>query len=104
MPKYVNPHAVPQPIVDAIIQYEEQERGSREHFWRSATELADAPRQQLLCQRHDSEIEIDVATCLPALWGQAYLMRRTLHPKIKGETWTFECKACGKQTEKSVLH
>jgi transcription elongation factor Elf1 len=36
--------------------------------------------------------------------GQAYLMRRTLHPKIKGEIWTFECKDCGKQTEKSVLH
>ncbi len=31
-------------------------------------------------------------------------MRRTLHPKIKGEIWTFECKDCGKQTEKSVLH
>ena|SRR5262245_44307382 len=36
--------------------------------------------------------------------GRAYLMRRTLHPKIKGEIWTFECKDCGKQTEKSVLH
>jgi transcription elongation factor Elf1 len=36
--------------------------------------------------------------------GQAYLMRRTLHPKIKAEIWTFECKDCGKQTEKSVLH
>ena len=36
--------------------------------------------------------------------GQAYLMRRTLHPKIKGEIWTFECKDCSKQTEKSVLH
>src|SRR5215471_18475445 len=32
---------------------------------------------------------------------QAYLMRRTLHPKIKGEIWTFECKDCGKQTEKA---
>src|SRR5262249_62088992 len=36
--------------------------------------------------------------------GQAYLMRRTLHPKIKGEIWTFECKDCSKQTEKCVLH
>jgi len=36
--------------------------------------------------------------------GQAYLMRRTLHPKIKAEIWTFECKDCGKQMEKSVLH
>jgi transcription elongation factor Elf1 len=42
-------------------------------------------------------------TC-PYCGGQAYLMRRTLHPKIKGEIWTFECKNCGKQTEKSVLH
>jgi hypothetical protein len=30
-------------------------------------------------------------------------MRRTLHPKIKGEIWTFECEDCRKQTEKSVL-
>ena len=42
-------------------------------------------------------------TC-PHGGGEAYLMRRTLHPKIKGEIWTFECKDCGKQTEKSVLH
>ena len=40
----------------------------------------------------------------PHCAGQAYLMRRTLHPTIKGEIWTFECKDCGKQTEKSVLH
>jgi hypothetical protein len=33
-----------------------------------------------------------------------HLMRRTLHPKIKGELWTFECKDCGKQTEKSKLN
>ena len=42
-------------------------------------------------------------TC-PHCGGQAYLMRRTLHPKIKGEIWTFECKDCGKQTDKSKLH
>ena len=36
--------------------------------------------------------------------GQASLMRRTLHPKIKGELWTFECKDCGMQTEKSKLN
>jgi len=41
-------------------------------------------------------------TC-PHCGGQAYIMRRTLHPKIKGEVWTFECGGCGKQTEKSVL-
>jgi len=35
---------------------------------------------------------------------QAYLMRRTPHPQITGEIWTFECRDCGKQTEKSVLH
>src|SRR5262245_10316740 len=28
----------------------------------------------------------------PHCGGQAYLMRRTLHPKVKGEIWTFECK------------
>ena len=28
-------------------------------------------------------------TC-PHCGGQAYVMRRTLHPKIKGEIWTFE--------------
>src|SRR6476660_9679475 len=39
----------------------------------------------------------------PHCGGQAHLMRRTLHPKIKGELWTFECKDCGKQTEKSKL-
>ena len=42
-------------------------------------------------------------TC-PHCGGQAYLMRRTLHPKIKGEIWTFECKDFGKQAEKSKLH
>jgi transcription elongation factor Elf1 len=46
---------------------------------------------------------IEPITC-PHCGGQAYLMRRTLHPKIKGEIRTFECKDCGKQTEKSVLH
>jgi transcription elongation factor Elf1 len=46
---------------------------------------------------------IEPITC-PYCGGQADLMRRTLHPKIKGEIWTFECKDCGKQTEKSVLH
>ena len=46
---------------------------------------------------------IEPITC-PHCRGHAYLMRRTLHPKIKGEIWTFECRDCGKQTEKSVLH
>jgi hypothetical protein len=40
----------------------------------------------------------------PHCGGQAYLMRRTPHPKITGEIWKFECKDCGGQTEKSVLH
>jgi hypothetical protein len=30
-------------------------------------------------------------------------MRRTPHPQITGEIWTFECRDGGKQTEKSVL-
>jgi transcription elongation factor Elf1 len=46
---------------------------------------------------------IEPITC-PHCGGQANLMRRTLHPKIKGEVWTFECKDCGKQTEQSKLH
>ena len=46
---------------------------------------------------------VEPITC-PHCGGQAYLMRRTLHPTIKGEIWTFECKDCRKQTEKSVLH
>ena len=46
---------------------------------------------------------IEPITC-PDCGGQANLMRRTLHPKIKGEIWTFECKDCGKQTEQSKLH
>ena len=46
---------------------------------------------------------IEPITC-PHCGGQANLMRRTLHPKIKGEIWTFECKDCGKQTEQSKLH
>ena len=49
------------------------------------------------------QTRIEPITC-PHCGGQAYLMRRTLHPKIKGEIWTFECKNCGKQTEKSKLH
>ena len=44
-----------------------------------------------------------LTTC-PDCGAKAYLMRRPLHPKIKGEIPTFECKDCGKQTEKSVLH
>ena len=46
---------------------------------------------------------IEPITC-PHCGGQAHLMRRTPHPKIKGEVWTFECKDCGKQTEKSKLN
>jgi DNA-directed RNA polymerase subunit RPC12/RpoP len=46
---------------------------------------------------------IEPITC-PHCGGQASLMRRTLHPKIKGEILTFECNDCGKQTEKSKLH
>jgi len=40
----------------------------------------------------------------PHCGGQASIKRRTLHPRIKGELWTFECKDCGKQTEKSKLN
>ncbi|MGC1698166.1 MAG: hypothetical protein WA796_05490 [Pseudolabrys sp.] len=46
---------------------------------------------------------IEPITC-PHCGGQAYLMRRTPHPEIKGEVWTFESKDCGKQTEKSKLN
>ena len=46
---------------------------------------------------------IEPITCLHC-GKHAYLMRRTPHPKIKGEVWTFECKDCGKQTEKSKLN
>jgi transcription elongation factor Elf1 len=46
---------------------------------------------------------VEPITC-PHCGRQAFIMRRTLHPKIKGEIRTFECKDCGKQTEKSVLH
>src|SRR4029453_10929731 len=46
---------------------------------------------------------VEPITC-PHCGGRAYLMRRTLHPKIKGEIWTFQCRECGKQTEKSALH
>ena len=49
------------------------------------------------------QTRIEPITC-PHCGGQAYLMRRTLHPEIKGEIWTFECKDCGKQTEMSKLH
>ena len=48
------------------------------------------------------QTHIEPITC-PHCGGQAYLMRRTPHPKIKGEIWTFECKDCAKQTEKSKL-
>jgi transcription elongation factor Elf1 len=54
-------------------------------------------------QEKPSSTYIEPITC-PHCGGQAYLMRRTPHPKIKGEIRTFECKDCGKQTEKSVLH
>jgi DNA-directed RNA polymerase subunit RPC12/RpoP len=40
----------------------------------------------------------------PECGGRGDLMRRTPHPKIKGEIWTFECRDCGKQTELSKLH
>jgi len=46
---------------------------------------------------------IEPISC-PHCGGRADLMRRTLHPTIKGEIWTFECKDCNKQTEKSHLH
>jgi rRNA maturation protein Nop10 len=46
---------------------------------------------------------IEPITC-PHCGGQASIMRRTPHPQIKGEVWTFECKDCGKQTEKSKLN
>ena len=50
-----------------------------------------------------TQANIEPITC-PHCGGQASLMRRTLHPKIKGEILTFECNDCGKQTEKSKLH
>jgi ribosomal protein L37AE/L43A len=46
---------------------------------------------------------IDPIIC-PQCGGRAELMRRTLHPKIKGEIWTFECTGCDQQTELSRLH
>ena len=46
---------------------------------------------------------IEPITC-PYCGGRADLMRRTLHPTIKGEIFTFECRQCGKQSEKSKLH
>jgi hypothetical protein len=46
---------------------------------------------------------IEPITC-PDCGGQADLMRRTLHPKIKCEIRTFECRQCGKQSEKSTFH
>jgi hypothetical protein len=45
---------------------------------------------------------IEPITC-PDCGGQSDLMRRTPHPNIKGEIWTFECRKCGKQSEKSKL-
>jgi transcription elongation factor Elf1 len=58
---------------------------------------------KLIKARKNPQTYIEPITC-PYCGGQAYLIRRTLHPKIKGELWTFECKDCGKQTEKSKLH
>ena len=51
----------------------------------------------------DKQTYIEPIKC-PHCGGQASIMRRTPHPNIKGEVWTFECKDCGKQTEKSKLH
>ena len=51
----------------------------------------------------DKQTYIEPIKC-PHCGGQASIMRRTPHPNIKGEVWTFECKDCGKQTEKSKLN
>jgi ribosomal protein L37AE/L43A len=48
------------------------------------------------------KLPIEPVIC-PNCGGRADLMRRTLHPKIKGEIWTFECRNCGEQSEKSKL-
>ena len=49
------------------------------------------------CRRKNTDVRptpTEPITC-PHCGGQAYLMRGTLHPKIKGEIWTFECKDQG---------
>jgi hypothetical protein len=74
---------------------------------RNENSVCDAGMTKLIKARKKStfvkQTYIESITC-PHCGGQAYLMRRTPHPKIKGEIWTFECKDCGKQTEKSKLH
>jgi DNA-directed RNA polymerase subunit RPC12/RpoP len=46
---------------------------------------------------------IEPITC-PHCGGRADMMRRTPHPAIKGEIRTFECRQCGKHTEKSAFY
>ena len=62
-------------------------------------------RYRLMRKQKSTSVEgrrIEPITC-PHCGGRSYLMRRTLHPNIKGEIWTFECKDCNKQTEMSKL-
>jgi transcription elongation factor Elf1 len=76
---------------------------NRRHFRSCLDKDTGARRAEEKIQRCEAQTPIKPITCAHC-GGQAYLMRRTLHPKIKGEIWTFECKDCSKQTEKSVLH
>jgi hypothetical protein len=63
-------------------------------------------RYRLMRKQKSTSVDgrrIEPINC-PHCGGRSYLMRRTLHPNIKGEIWTFECKDCDKQTEMSKLH
>ena len=71
MPNYINPSNLPAPIMQAVINYETRETDSRTAFDTSATKLIKPARISLLEDRHDSEIEVDVADCLASLDGTA---------------------------------
>ena len=71
MPNYVNPSNLPDPIVQAVINYETRETESRTTFDTSATKLIKPPRIALLEDRHADAIDVDVADCLASLDGTA---------------------------------
>ena len=54
-------------------------------------------------KKSEKNPRIELVKC-PDCGGRADLMRRTPHPTIKGEVRTFECRVCGKKTEKSKLY
>ena len=64
--KYTNKHGISEAIYNAIVRYASE---YDKVGWRSVTTLCDSPRVKILEERHNNEIEIDVADMIWLFFG-----------------------------------